>query len=325
MSILFKDPALITTRPIVVVRGSTGPVGALGPTGLQGAGSVTGATGPRGITGPFGTGPTGPNAETGPAGPRGATGPSDVSSSPGSTGWYGNWGDDGPTGITGSAGRTGPAGLAGGPKGVSGTTGPIGVGSYGGLTTPLFADSETYLTPPYSRYVQVDALSYFQLASNTMALVPIYVPFARTFTEMVVDSFQGRAPGVFFRLAIYDCTANMHPTVALVQSGNIQVGGAGRIGFTFSYALAAKPYYLAFVQNTALVQFRCLTGNQIMPVLGMRKYVDNSQWMFETCLLKYTSNSPFYNYSSGFIDLTSKVAPDLDFPGNNVTVLIGLR
>jgi hypothetical protein len=323
MPVKLHEQAPILDRPVVMIGGSTGPVGATGPMGPQGAAAVTGSTGPQGIAGPSSTGPTGLAAGTGPTGPRGATGPITVSTDPGPTGWGGDWGDEGPTGITGPAGRTGSVGTPGGPQGVFGTTGPVGVGSYGGLQVPLFVDTETYLTTPYGHRVNsVDnSPGYYITNSSTIYLVPIFVPYPRIFTEMVIDSYQERQ-GVFFRMAIYDCDENMHPTVPLVQAPNMQVGGDGRIGFTFSYALSAKPYYLAFLGDTYGVYWRFLASDQIMPVLGWRKYADNSQWMFEATWMKYSRFG--YVFSDGFINLTSMITPDLDFVGGSV-LFMGIR
>jgi hypothetical protein len=78
MPVINSDPALVETRPVVVVHGPTGAVGPsggpTGPMGPPGPATIgpTGATGDRGV-GP--TGATGAGAFTGPTGPRGLTGP----------------------------------------------------------------------------------------------------------------------------------------------------------------------------------------------------------------------------------------------------------
>jgi len=325
MPVKQHDPAPITLKPTVVL----GITGALGPPGLpgpEGSSLAIGTTGPRGMTGPVGDfGATGSNAGTGPTGPRGATGPPEVIEL-GPTGWWGDWGDEGPTGITGFAGRTGVPGNAGGPAGITGTVGPTGAGSYGGLQAPIFAASEVYLTPTYLNRFNVDwtgKLEYYQVSNGVIILVPVFVPFPRSFTELVVDSYQERSFGVFFRMALYDCDVNMHPTVPLIQSPDIIPGGQGRIGFSFSsLALQAKPYYFAFLSNTYGVYYRAMASYQPAPVLGWRKYADNTQWMFEAVQMKYSNFN--YGYNQGFINLTAMTTPDLDFASGAV-LLMGMR
>lgn len=78
MPIINNDPALVETRPVVVVHGPTGatgvPGGPTGPTGMTGA-AIVGPTGPTGDRGVGPTGATGAGAFTGPTGPIGLTGP----------------------------------------------------------------------------------------------------------------------------------------------------------------------------------------------------------------------------------------------------------
>jgi hypothetical protein len=321
MSVERNDPAAVHEKPEVIIPGSTGPVGATGPTGAQGAASVTGPTGPQGVTGLTGAlGATGPGQSTGPTGPRGATGPLDTEGGTGATGPWGEWGPDGPTGPTGPTGRVGSQGAPGGPHGGTGAVGPTGMGNIGGLQVPFFGDPEVYLTTPTIIFGAGNDVpwNYREFTAATIYLMPVFIPYARTYTEMVVESYEVRILDVGFKLGIYDCTEDMQPTVPLFGSSHQGPNGKGRMGVSFSLALSAKPYYLAFMCNYT-ERFRVFWGDEVAMSLGWRKYADNSKWQFEIVALQTSYFN--YNYNLGFVDLTSKT--DVK-PGNSL-LMIGIR
>ena len=148
----------------------------------------------------------------------------------------------------------------------------------------------------------------------------MYVPFARTFTSIVIESYQAVYPTDRMRLGVYDCDQNMHPTVPVFDSGNISPIGIGRIMASGSFALQAKPYYLALLTDTFGINFRGYAADQYLMTLGWRKYADNSAWMYD---------SPGMTYSGGgyapFPDLTLKTTPSLKLMDAGGIPLIGIR
>jgi hypothetical protein len=222
MTVERNDSAAILQKPDVIIAGPTGPVGATGPTGPQGDASLTGPTGAKGPTGVTSAlGPTGPDRMTGPTGPRGATGPLDTEGGTGAQGFWGDWGPDGPTGPTGPTGRAGSKGPSSSPRGITGGMGPVGAGSVGGLSVPFFVDNETYLTMPMGRFgggMIGASPGYTDIYASTVWLVPVFVPYRRVFTQIVVESGQSRVGDVGLRLGIYDCTEDMQPTVPIYDS-----------------------------------------------------------------------------------------------------------
>jgi hypothetical protein len=257
----FPEP--VKARPVVVVGGFTGPAG--GPTGETGPQGIepgpTGATGPVGPTGLFGTGPTGPASHTGPTGIPGATGP--LGSGPdgpeGPTGETGSTGDTGPTGPMGGLGATGPATGATGP---AGPIGPLGGGNICGQQVPFFNDSTVYLTMPIMSNFPVQWVTG---AAHRLVLVPVYVPYSRIYTMMMIDTANSSAK---IRMGIYDCNSDMHPTVPLVDSGHLSPPG-GPLSFAFSVALSPKPYYLAYWTDES-VSVAGLLGRWIVQTLGFK-------------------------------------------------------
>lgn len=319
-------PAAVAERPEILLGGPTGVVGATGPIGPQGA-MATGATGPPGDLGPYNTGPTGPGNITGPTGPRGVTGPLDLAGGTGQEGWWGDWGDDGPTGPTGHTGRQGRQGDAGGQTGARGTaTGPTGAGDIIGTSAPFFLDPEVYLiTPQHDRSRGHSTWGYRYISNGYIHLIPIFVPFPRTYTEIVSDSYQAHFYGGII-MGIYDCDQNMHPTQCLFSSGPLNPVGIGRVAVQFSLPLKAKPYYLAFMSSDYGFIFRTSEGYETMPVLGLpryrpNEYTTNTNWTYEVQTLVY--GSFYFGYTSGLIDLTDKTEPDLRAGGDRL--FMGIR
>jgi hypothetical protein len=287
-------PEPIPARPVVVVGGHTGPAGGpAGPTGLPGIEpGPTGNTGPTGPTGKFGTGPTGPASDTGPTGPTGLTGPEGTGPE-GPTGPSGDVGWTGPMGDTGPTGPTGVTGPATGPTGPYGPVGPGGSGNICGQMVPFFVDPTMYLTMPVSNNFPL-----FSVAGppDRISLVPVYVPYARLYTALVAQVYQTN-PSILFRMGIYDCGPNMHPTVPLVDSGNL-TPVAGIMSVPFSVALSPKPYFLAFWSNGS-PQMIGILGQYLVPTLGF----DSDTFNFTTPVhhLYYTGKI----YGGVFPDLTA--------------------
>jgi hypothetical protein len=225
MPVINSDPALVETRPVVVVRegaiisgpsgptGASGPTGSMGPTGISptgptgdagptGPGAPQGPTGPIGMTGPPG-GPTGPTGATGPLG--GPTGPTGL---PGSTGSPGIGG----TGITGPTGPAGSTGL-----GVTGPTGPVAIGPTGpagGPTGATGAGATGPAGPSASAIIAV--IDGGGAAITTGVKGYVEVPYASTLTQ--VDMVADRSGSIVVNLwkcsyAQFDA-GSTHPVAA---------------------------------------------------------------------------------------------------------------
>lgn len=327
MPVKSKFPAPIYQKPVIAVTGTTGPqTGVIGPTGPFGPRLPIGPTGVTGPTGPLTrVGPTGVGGLTGPTGAVGATGPSGGGEGTGPEGYYGDDGLEGPTGSTGATGRTGPAGRPGGPRGITGGSGPTGTGSVVGMSVPFFADNETFLTPPTTEIGQGAApWSYSQVSANTIYLMPVLVPHARHFTQIVVDSYQASSvfSGIGLRLGIYDCGNDMHPTVPVFDSGLIIPVGQGRMGAVMAVDLQPKPYYLAMASNSATF-WRVFGGDKLVPVLGWARYppTTGNIWKFENIALIYR-NTGLWLPGSAFPNLT---AVSVGLAVNNNSLMIGIR
>ena len=279
MPVTLREPALISERPAITVTGPTGPSGGPpGPAGPSGS-AITGPTGARGVTGPFGIGPTGPGAFTGPRGHRGATGlPGTAGTGP--DGYYGPDGDTGPVGPIGARGPTGHIGHILSPAGITGAVGPTGAGSVCGVQVPFFTDPEVYLTVPTLNDTELSFRSV-QPLPGPILLFPVLVPWPRTYTSMAIEVTQV-APLVKFRMGIYDCTGDMHPTAPLCDSGDLIPSGLGRMTFSFSVSLEQKAYFLAYwgLAGTGAPQFRGFWVDQIVTTLGWERYTDSHAWVF---------------------------------------------
>jgi hypothetical protein len=266
MSTQSNTPAPIATKPVVVIGGPTGPSGGpTGPTGPAGLATVTGATGVHGPTGPLGltgaTGATGAGAFTG---PMGMTGPVGVGLL-GPTGYQGDIGETGPTGPTG-IGATGATGNPGGPTGPQGAIGATGGGgAIGGTVVPFFADPDVYHTwNVTNNVVQIGS----SISANVLVLKPIYIPYPRLYTKMAIHIGTVN-PAARFRMGIYDCNGDMHPTVPLCDSGDLTPSATGLMTFTFSVTLASKPYYLAYWAN-GVIGCMAWTGTYFLDTLGIK-------------------------------------------------------
>jgi len=266
-------PVSVAARPVAVVGGHTGPSGGpTGPTGPIGTAAVTGPTGPIGPRGSMGTGPTGAGAFTGPTGPQGFTGPVGEGTQ-GPTGEQGPMGYTGPTGPTGVVGNLGPTGPATGPTGPAGPVGPAGLGSICGVSTPYFVDPTTYLTMPTRGNNPLQTVS---APKDMIVLIPIFIPYPRIYTKLAVQCVNDNPDGRF-RMAIYDCDQNMHPTGVLLDSGNL-VPQAKLMEVTFSLSLASRPYYLAMWCGDTF-GFRAFYGEYVAQCLGMRSNATGWQTM----------------------------------------------
>ena len=329
MPVTANQPALIYQRYFSALIGPTGPLGGTGPVGVAGATGI-GPTGPKGYRGYYNTGPTGPSGVTGFTGPLGWTGPQGFGSETGPQGDGGDWGIDGPTGDTGSIGPTGHLGPGGNaPTGITGVSGSTGTGDYGGTDAPFFYDSEVFLTTPTLGVANQTGSPWGFGSTNLfhITLVPVFVPFARTFTEIAVEVAQTYYPTIGIQLGIYDCGADMHPTLPLFDSGLIAPLGKGRMTAAFSLALQAKPYYLAISANQA-VSIRTFSAAYVVPTLGMKRYSPiwgTNDWMFETVALDTTaggswgSPSPFPDLSALTIGDRQQIAP------SNFPLILGIR
>lgn len=257
------DPILVRTRPVRVTRGTTGPAG--GPAGVTGPQGIA-VTGPTGMTGPDGiamTGPTGPGI-TGPTGPVGATGPvgEGPMGPPGEPGFMGFTGPEGPTGMVGPQGVTGPAT---GPTGPAGPNGPPGAGNICGLNVPVFYDPNTFLIPPaVTNNPLIDVIH----TPDLIALYPIFVPYGRVYTSMVIHCRTVNSSGRF-RMGIYDCTETMQPTVPIFDSGNLVPDFNGLISVPMNIALSPKPYYVALWTGSPIM-FKGMQGYYTIQALGLR-------------------------------------------------------
>jgi hypothetical protein len=319
MPVLSKDDAAVLLLRMVAITGPSGPrIDLTGPTGPQGSMAPTGPTGSVGNTGPMDIGATGPTAKLGVTGPRGATGPQASGDVTGATGPYGDFGLDGASGPVGVLGPTGYTGPGGGPLGGTGVTGPTGTGNVAGVQAPIFASATPYLTAAPLVGTAAGEGTFNQYRShlpNYIYLTPIFVPFARTYTSMMVESYTLNTPA-FFRMGLYDCTEEMHPTVPLVDSGNTPVA-AGLITCSFSVALNPKPYFLAFWCNIANIFFKFWDVRDVAPTLGMKLYPDSSAWSNSINFMRYSRT-----YSGGLPDLTLLTPTTLD---NGGSIIQGIR
>lgn len=259
-----NEPHIVLAKPVRVVGGPTGPNnGPTGPTGPIGTQSVTGPTGPTGHTGPMGTGPTGSPSHTGPTGPTGQTGP--YGGGPiGPTGEQGSIGLTGPTGPTGTVGPTGIDGPATGPTGPAGNVGPAGAGNVAGIGVPFFDDTNVYLTMPTVPNIPLGTVT---IPANTIVLIPVYIPYGRVYTKLAIQSYQANTEARF-RMGVYACDEDMHPTTPVVDSGNMTPVMDMNTA-TFSQALSPRPYYLAIWCGTDLT-FKSFPGTYVMQTLGLR-------------------------------------------------------
>jgi len=287
-----RAPKQILAQPVKVVGGPTGPSGGpTGPTGPTGSVSTTGPTGAIGPTGATGTGPAGLPGETGPTGPVGATGPFGIGDQ-GPPGDTGPTGDTGPQGPTGSVGPTGASGPATGPTGPAGPAGPLGGGNVCGFSAPMFASPLTYLVMPI---VSNNPLRSAWIDGNKIILTPVYIPNGRVYTKMAVQCLS-TAPDSRFRMAIYDCTPDMHPTIPLVDSGNL-VPTYGIMETIISVALSPKPYYLAMWSDQG-ASFNGCYGMYVIQTLGLR--CTSSGW--DVAIHNISYNAAYDG--GGFPDLT---------------------
>jgi hypothetical protein len=310
-------PTIIYAKPVRVVGGPTGPgFGPTGPTGAQGDVSLTGPTGYTGPTGPMGTGPAGEDGATGPTGATGQTGP--FGAGPiGPTGEQGAIGYTGPTGPTGVVGATGIDGPATGPTGPAGPVGPLGAGNIAGIGVPLYADANTYLVMPTGPNIPLGTTI---VSPDVITLIPVFIPYGRVYTKLAIQSYQAD-PAARFRLGIYDCDEEMHPTVPVVDSGNL-VPVMDLMTVTISAALSPKPYYLAIWCGTDL-QFKSFPGSYAIQTLGLR--CTSSGW--ERLLHNLTYDATFdegdFPDLTGNDDYTANSAATFSF--TNGYPIIGLR
>lgn len=258
------DPVIVQARPVVVVGGPPGPAGGpTGPTGPVGSVLTPGPTGAVGPTGPMGTGPQGPEAPTGMTGPTGPMGPigEGPQGPPGEQGPMGFTGDTGPTGPAGPQGVTGPAT---GPTGPGGPVGPPGAGNICGMSSPYYHSGLTFLVMPGLPNVPLTT-RYFD--PHVIALIPIFIPRGRLYLEMAVRCYL-EDPDGRFRMGIYDCTVDMHPTTAIFDSGNL-VPQNTLMEIPMSVTLSPKPYYLALWTGRQ-IPFAAFPGTYCIHTLGWR-------------------------------------------------------
>jgi hypothetical protein len=257
------DPIIIHARPVRIDGGLTGPEGGpIGPTGPTGSASLTGPTGPTGVAG-IATGPTGAGSYTGPTGQAGMTGP--FGQGPiGPTGPQGFMGFTGPTGSTGPIGVTGASGSATGPTGPDGPVGPLGSGNIAGTAVPAYFDDNTYLVQPTGPNIPLGTTT---MPPHYLLLTPVFIPYGRVYTKLAIQSFQAD-PDSRFRMGIYDCTNDMHPTVPVFDSGNL-APTIDMMTALMSVALSPKPYFLALWCGGPLT-FKAFPGAYLVQTLGMR-------------------------------------------------------
>jgi hypothetical protein len=283
---------IIAARPVIVTGGPTGPAGGpTGSTGPTGPATLTGPTGPIGPPGPQGTGPAGTVGPTGPTGIPGPTGPVGIGVQ-GDTGGTGDTGATGPTGMTGDRGDVGPTGPATGPTGPAGPVGPAGIGNICGVQVPMFAYTNTFLTMPALSNVP---LTNRTLEQHTIYLVPIYIPYPRLYTAMAAHVNTLSAAG--FKMGIYDCNQDMHPTVAVAQTNAMSPNGT----FTqvpINVMLGCKPYYLALWGNDG-ISFVAFPGTYCIHTLGWR--CDSSGWTLPIHNVTYAAHFD----GGSFPDLTN--------------------
>jgi hypothetical protein len=254
----------IEVRPVVVIGGPTGPAGGpTGPTGPESSATITGPTGPTGPTGVMGTGPTGEGAYTGPTGPAGPTGPvgEGAQGPQGPTGGMGWTGDPGPTGMVGPKGDTGPAD---GPTGAPGPPGPPGAGNICGVAVPYFVDPSMWLVMPATSNIP---LTNRTIEPHILVLTPIFIPYSRVYTKLAIQCNQNDPDGRF-RMGIYDCTEHMHPTVPIMDSGNL-VPIYDMIEVAHSTLLKPKPYFLA-LWSGGYISFKAYPGDYVIQTMGTR-------------------------------------------------------
>jgi hypothetical protein len=318
MSVRFKDDSLISGKPIVVVGGPTGLLGPAGVAGPEGPPAVTGATGPTGEPGSMGLiGPTGRDMPTGPVGPRGETGAQRFDDT-GPTGPYGDDGPQGPTGSLGDTGITGPTGPRGGQTGpVSDLTGPTGASAIAVSQVPFFADPDVFLTVPVLTHFE-DGQRYWAMSTNMICLVPIFVPYARLFTQIAVENYTSYNYLARFRLGIYDCDQTMHPTVPLFSSESIAPPvplTGGRYVVPMSTPLQPKPYFLAYWGSGTAMTLKAFESNQIPAVLGLQKrfFTADNNTFFQTHVgalsFGQTYGPPFPNLTSQTLTRGSSFLP----------------
>lgn len=293
------NPVLIKTRPVRVTHGTTGPAGGpVGSTGLPGV-SLTGPTGDMGPTGASMTGPTGAGTP-GPTGPQGPTGP--VGEGPvgptGSPGGMGYTGATGPTGMVGPQGVTGPET---GPTGPAGPVGPLGSGNICGLNVPAFWSSNVYLITPV---VTNNPLINVSHPPDIIILFPVFVPYGRVYTSLAIQALS-TDPNSRFRMGIYDCTPEMHPTVPLFDTGNLSLVN-GLMDIPCSVALSPKPYYLALWCGGNF-SFKGMYGSYTVQTLGIRctsagwhSFIQNISynWVFDEGNLPDLTNNENYNLNA---------------------------
>ena len=313
MPVQSHDPALIFEKPVVVVGGPTGALGATGATGLEGPPSAPGPTGSVGATGPSGIeGATGLPMVTGPTGPRGPTGAIQLDGGTGAQGDGGDDGSDGPTGVTGDVGPSGPTGARLAPKGPpSAVTGPTGAGSICVSQVPFFADPNVYMTFPLLDVNLVNSpFAIGNILVNAIVLMPIFIPYSRTFTSMAVEIGPGYTDSEF-RMGIYDCDHNMQPLAPLFDSGSHFPTGTGLFAVSFSLALQQRPYLMAYWGGLFALPAKIISSPQIVNTLGMKKYppAEASQWQFSMAFMLYSNQT----YGPPFPDLTGVAPSSFDY------------
>lgn len=245
------------------------------------------------MTGPFGAGPEGPTGDQGSIGYTGDTGP------------------------TGTIGPTGGDGSATGPTGPGGPVGPFGSGNICGMMTPYFADTDTYLIMPVSPNAPTGSTT---VSADTIILIPVFIPFARTYTKLAIQSMQAN-PAARYRLGIYDCDEEMHPLNPIVDSGNL----APTLDIntvTFSQALSPKPYYLAIWCGSALT-FKSYPGTYVIQALGLRCTSAGWERMLHNLSYSVTFDEGDFPDLTGNDDYTMNTAAAFSF--SNGEPIIGLR
>jgi hypothetical protein len=170
----------------------------------------------------------------------------------------------GPTGPTGVIGLTGPPGSATGPTGFAGPVGPLGSGNIAGMSVPFFTDATTYLIQPTAPNIPTGTTT---IPAHYLLLTPFFIPYGRTYTQMVIQSYQAD-PASRFRMGIYDCTQDMHPTSVLFDSGNL-APTMDMMTLAMSVALSPKPYFIAIWCGGPLT-FKAFPGDYLVQALGLR-------------------------------------------------------
>jgi hypothetical protein len=147
--------------------------------------------------------------------------------------------------------------------------GPLGGGNVCGSMAPMFAYTNTFLVMPSLSNIPLTEVT---LDPNVIYLIPVYVPFARHYTAMAIAVVGSEN---VFKIGIYDCDQDMHPTVCLVETVPMNWTTTGVTQVPIDVMLSPKPYYLALWAGGE-IRVEAFPGTYVVHTLGWR--CNSSGW-----------------------------------------------